>query len=418
MKRFLDIFMPFYVHNKHLTKRLTWKKKVGFFIFYLDRFVYSPLFQIIFLNKTLVEQSALKSRWSKRFFQKLGFVFCDSVSQKEDLVEQNVMNKEASPKKKNDIPKEKKQENEEKNEGTYYIDDEVAALWPQRISYVAPLRVQHKKESNNFNVIYIGHMSVLIQTKDFNILIDPVLSQTIGIFNILGVKRRIQPGITFNNLPSIDFILLSNNRYDTMDKYFLKRIILRDNSIILGGMNIRRYLLKRNFPVVYPLDWFDHVSFENISFHYLPTCSNSSRVVLDKNVYLPGSFLIQDNNGSIFYSGHTSYSDHFVKVKNYLQNNLPETSHHCLDLSILPMGIYKPRVLYEPFHMSPREALQAHHDLNSKRGLGIGHDVFCLGGEKYGEATEELKAVLSLYEKKKNEKINFITLKPGQNMIF
>lgn len=359
MKRFLDIFLPFYVHNKHLTRRLTWKKRVGFFIFYLDRFIYSPLFQILLRNKTLTEQSALKSQWSKRFLQKLGFVFCDSISKNDNLVKQNEISKEASTNKKNDIPKEKNQEQkEEKNEDIYYKDDEVAALWPQRISYVAPLRVQQKRETNNFNVIYIGHMSVLVQTKDFNILIDPVLSQKIGIFNLLGTKRKIQPGITFNNLPSIDFILLSNNRLDTMDKHFLKRIILRDNSIILGGMNIRRYLLKRNFPVVYPLDWFDHVSFENISFHYLPTCSNSNRLLLDRNVYLPGSFLIQDNNGTIFYSGHTSYSDHFVKMKNYLQKNLQEISQNCLDLSILPMGIYKPRVLYEPFHMSPQEALQ------------------------------------------------------------
>uniref|UniRef100_A0A8C9LJL3 N-acyl-phosphatidylethanolamine-hydrolyzing phospholipase D-like n=1 Tax=Piliocolobus tephrosceles TaxID=591936 RepID=A0A8C9LJL3_9PRIM len=281
---------------------------------------------------------------------------------------------------------------------------DINAMWPKSIPYVIPLEVEKKLVNEKFKVIYIGHMSILIQTKNFNILIDPVLSNRIGLFNLFGIKRIIKPGIYFEQLPSIDFILLSNNRYDTMDLNLLKKIVRRDNSIILGGMNIRRYLFKSNFPVVYPLNWFNSINFENISFYFLPTVSNSHRYFIDKNVYLPGSFFIHDfhTNSSIFYSGHSAYSKHIQQIKSYIST---VTKKDYIDFSILPMGIYKPRALYSHFHMSPKEAVISHFDLNSKMSLGVGTDVFCLGGEKYKEATTELLHTLNSYEKEKKKKL-------------
>ncbi|GAB68530.1 hypothetical protein PCYB_134040 [Plasmodium cynomolgi strain B] len=259
-------------------------------------------------------------------------------------------------------------------------------------------------------------MSILIQSANFNILVDPVLSNRIGLFNLVGVKRTVKAGISFEHLPSIDFILLSNNRFDTMDKSTLKKIVLRDNSIVIGGMNIRRYLFKRSFPVVYPLNWFNKLEFENLSFYYLPTLTNSHRYVVDKNVYLPGSFLIHDSKtkATIFYSGHSAYSNHFLQIKSYVNTLLKGET---IDLSILPIGIYKPSALYAHFHMSPEQAIQSHLDLNSKASLGVGMDVFCLGGENYNEATTELWNQLAKYEHERKEKINFVTLQPGQSIM-
>ncbi|CAA9990443.1 conserved Plasmodium protein, unknown function [Plasmodium knowlesi strain H] len=393
MKKLINILLPYYTHNNVLTSNLTLKKKAAFFFFYFDRYVYSPLLQTLLRGKNVIEKNRSKNISTKAVADKFGSA-CESS---------------------HDVG------NRTGNNGKNKNDDEMGetnAIWPEGISYVTPLEIKKKEQlkDKKFNVIYIGHMSILIQTANFNILVDPVLSTRIGLFNLMGVKRTIKAGISFEHLPSIDFILLSNNRFDTMDKSTLKKIVLRDNSIVIGGMNIRRYLFKRNFPVVYPLNWFNKIEFENLSFYYLPTVTNSHRYVVDKNVYLPGSFLIHDNKtkATIFYSGHSAYSNHFLQIKSYVNTILRREN---IDLSILPIGIYKPKELYAPFHMSPEQAIQSHLDLKSKASLGVGMDVFCLGGENYNEATTELSSRLAQYEHERKEKINFVTLQPGHSII-
>ncbi|CDO66647.1 conserved protein, unknown function [Plasmodium reichenowi] len=416
MKNIINTFLPYYKHNNNLTLNVTLKNKVRFLFFYLDRFVYSPILQILLRNQNVKEQNVIKKIYKQKILNNLPLQFKkDKYDEKHHVKNQKYINKNSFECKEKMNDKIRNIKNDKIN---YNDHIEINALWPERISYVQPFEVKKNLEKDKFNVIYIGHMSILIQTSKYNILIDPVLSNRIGFCNILGVKRIIKPGISFEHLPSIDFILLSNNRYDTMDKRTLKNIILRDNSIVIGGMNIRRYLLKRNFPVVYPLNWFNKLSFENLSFYYLPTLTNSHRFLVDKNVYLPGSFLIHDSftNATIFYSGHSGYSNHFLQIKNYVNNVVLKRNNH-IDLSILPIGIYKPHSLYNNFHMSPSEALQSHFDLGSKQSLAIGTDVFCLGGEEYKEATKELTHILDSYQKKNNNKITFVTLQPGENFI-
>ncbi|ANQ10430.1 Uncharacterized protein PCOAH_00049690 [Plasmodium coatneyi] len=393
MKKLINILLPYYTHNNVLTPNLSLKKKVAFFFFYLDRYVYSPLLHTLLRGKNVIEKNRLKENNTKDVADKFGLA-CQSS---------------------HDVG------NRTDNNGEHKNDDEMgerSAIWPEGISYVTPLEIIKKEQlkDKKFNVIYIGHMSILIQSANFNILVDPVLSTRIGPINLVGVKRTVKAGISFEHLPSIDFILLSNNRFDTMDKSTLKKIVLRDNSIVIGGMNIRRYLFKRNFPVVYPLNWFNKIEFENLSFYYLPTLTNSHRYVFDKNVYLPGSFLIHDSKtkATIFYSGHSAYSNHFLQIKSYVNTILKKET---IDLSILPIGIYKPRGLYSHFHMSPEQAIQSHLDLKSKASLGVGMDVFCLGGENYNEATTELSSRLAQYEHERKEKINFVTLQPGHSII-
>ncbi|KJP89836.1 hypothetical protein AK88_00547 [Plasmodium fragile] len=392
MKKLINLLLPYCTHNNVLTPHLTLKKKAAFFFFYFDRYIYSPLLHTLLSGKNVIEKNRIKKISTNGVADEFGLA-CQSSHDVDNRTGKN---------------------------GEHTHDDkleETNAIWPQGISYVTPLEIKKKEQLQNkkFNVIYIGHMSILIQMANFNILVDPVLSNRIGLFNLVGVKRTVKAGISFEHLPSIDFILLSNNRFDTMDKSTLKKIVLRDNSIVIGGMNIRRYLFKRNFPVVYPLNWFNKLEFENLSFYYLPTLTNSHRYIVDKNVYLPGSFLIHDNKtkATIFYSGHSAYSNHFLQIKSFVNTILKKET---IDLSILPIGIYKPSALYAHFHMSPEQAIQSHLDLKSKAALGVGMDVFCLGGEKYNEATTELWNRLAMYESERKEKINFVTLQPGHSI--
>ena len=79
--------------------------------------------------------------------------------------------------------------------------------WPDWVpsphSDTPPPRVSGDKVRLSF----VGHVSWLIQTRDLNILIDPVWSMRASPVSFAGPKRRNDPGIAFDALPEIDVAL-------------------------------------------------------------------------------------------------------------------------------------------------------------------------------------------------------------------
>ena len=57
----------------------------------------------------------------------------------------------------------------------------------------------------------IGHATVLIQAARRNILVDPLWSERASPFRFAGPKRVNAPGVAFEQLPPIDFVLLTHN---------------------------------------------------------------------------------------------------------------------------------------------------------------------------------------------------------------
>lgn len=72
--------------------------------------------------------------------------------------------------------------------------------------------------TDEMRITYIGHSTVLIRDKEFNILTDPYFSS-----NFSGLKRRLLPSMAIEKLPEIDLILISHTHpdhcdYDALDK--------------------------------------------------------------------------------------------------------------------------------------------------------------------------------------------------------
>ena len=69
---------------------------------------------------------------------------------------------------------------------------------------------------------WIGHSTLLIQYKGVNILTDPHLTQRASPISFAGPKRYTSPGLSLDDLPIIDLILISHNHYDHVDKLTIK----------------------------------------------------------------------------------------------------------------------------------------------------------------------------------------------------
>ena len=64
---------------------------------------------------------------------------------------------------------------------------------------------------------WIGHSTLLIQYKGVNILTDPHLTQRTSPISFAGPKRYTSPGLSLDDLPIINLILISHNYYNHLD---------------------------------------------------------------------------------------------------------------------------------------------------------------------------------------------------------
>lgn len=273
---------------------------------------------------------------------------------------------------------------------------------PQKTKYMPPpLKYDH---AGHMLVTFINHSTVLIQWDGKNILTDPVWSERCSPFKHIGPKRVHQPGVTLENLPPIDIILLSHNHYDHLDVKTLKIITKKDHPLIITGLGVKALLNRHNIRNVVELDWWQkHTIEEKFVVTFTPAQHFSSRRFGDRDLTLWGSFFVQGTENALFFAGDTGYGPHFKQIKD--RCGIPS-------LALLPIGIYEPRWLMEPIHMSPEDAVQAHFDLESQQSLGIHFGTFELADEGLYDPPHMLREAM---KKHGLQESSFWILEPGEN---
>ena len=103
---------------------------------------------------------------------------------------------------------------------------------------------------------WIGHATVLINFFGIKILTDPVLFPRIGIrlpgFTI-GPKRLTSPALEFNELPTIDLVLLSHAHFDHLDLGTLR--CFDEDTRVITARATRDLLRRTYFRDVTELGW-------------------------------------------------------------------------------------------------------------------------------------------------------------------
>lgn len=253
-------------------------------------------------------------------------------------------------------------------------------------------------------VTFINHASFLIQFPELNILTDPVFSDRASPFTFLGPKRVRAVGIPFEQLPTIDVVVISHNHYDHLDVATLKKLAEKFSPLFLVPLGDGKLLQAHGISKVQELDWWDVVTLKNYSITFAPAYHWSARGLFDKCKSLWGAYSIKSQTHSIYFAGDTGYEEHFKEAK--LKLGAP-------DLALLPIGAWSPRWFMKAFHMDPYEALLAHKDLGAKKSIGMHFGTFQLTDEGYYESQEMLQKVL----KKDKLEDQFLMLDQGESLI-
>ncbi|MBW2290721.1 MAG: MBL fold metallo-hydrolase [Deltaproteobacteria bacterium] len=233
-------------------------------------------------------------------------------------------------------------------------------------------------------VTWVGHATLLIQMDHVTFLTDPNWSDTASPVSFAGPPRFVAPGIALDDLPPIDFVLISHNHYDHLDLRTLEALAERDpatrffvplaNGDLLRSRGIRR---------VTELDWGEVYSIGEVEIHCLPAQHWSRRGPFDERRALWSSWAVTGPARRFYFGGDTGYFSGFEKIGKALGP---------FDLAALPIGAYEPKAMMEQSHLNPEQAVVAGMDVRARRLIGIHFGTFDLSDEPLDEPPRRMRA--------------------------
>ncbi len=242
--------------------------------------------------------------------------------------------------------------------------------------------------------VFIGHSTVLIHLDGKNFLTDPFYLKRLYL-----LQRHLPPGVPFQNLPFIDFILISHGHLDHMD---LKTLGLFPRSVpIVLPKKLEKYLIEMGFENLRPLFWGEKTTIDSLTIQALSVKHFPGRSLCETRS-MPQSYLVQGAK-TIFFGGDSGLTEEFRKVG----------AQAAIDLAFLPIGNYRP-ASFRRVHMSPEDALRAMEMLRAKRMAPIHWGAFRLSLEPPGEPSRQFQQVAE--EKGLDPKVIF--WKPGERIAF
>lgn len=276
--------------------------------------------------------------------------------------------------------------------------------WPDSLVNLARPNLPEELDPNTVAVTFVNHATMLIQVKGVNILTDPVWSERTSPFQWIGPKRVREPGLSWDELPKIDVVIISHNHYDHMDEGTLKRLAARDQPLILVPLGDRVHVASFGSQRVEEMDWWQERKInEDLKIVFTPAQHWSGRWLNDRFRSLWGSYAIVYRDQRIYFAGDTGYGGHFKEIRERLGP---------MNLSFLPIGAYEPRWFMKYSHMNPEEAVQAHLDLGSEKSIGMHFGTFQLTDESIEQPLVDLNRAIDSIDQVKHD--DFFVLLEGQ----
>jgi len=257
---------------------------------------------------------------------------------------------------------------------------------------------------------WLGHAAVLLQINTFTILFDPFLSKRASPIYIAGPYRCRDRGFQkFSELPPIDFVVLSHNHYDHLDKYTIKEIFAeeknKNRTQVLCPLDLKKWFVGLGIPEkqVTEFDWWDDYdviripesvdindeaalnealnspSNRKITICAVPSQHFSARSLFDRNETLWAGWVVKSQDVKYYFAGDTGYRS--------LPDECPEEKidkypycpifkqigkiHGPFDLASIPIGPVTPPHMMSIVHTTARDAVDIHIDCNSNRSIPI-----------------------------------------------
>src|SRR2546428_3829838 len=222
---------------------------------------------------------------------------------------------------------------------------------PSFISDVEQSIPPRRVEGSGLRTTLVNHSTVLLQQQGSNILTDPIWSERASPLSWIGPRRRRKPGVSWEDLPRIDAVLISHNHYDHLDLPTLRRLAARGDSTFIVPAGVGRLLRSENIGPAHELDWGESLSLSEFTIHSVPAIHFSGRGIFDRNKTLWCGYVIESRERLVYFAGDTAFGSHFAQIRERF--GPPHAA-------LFPIGAYEPRWFMSPIHMAPDEAVEEH----------------------------------------------------------
>lgn len=258
-----------------------------------------------------------------------------------------------------------------------------------------------KNNKSELTITWIGHSTFLLQIAGLTIVTDPVWAKRMGF------ERRIEePGLSLDEIPAVDIILLSHAHYDHLHVGSLKK--LKGSPVVLVpeglGSQMRRIMKDRE---VYELPWWGHTKIDFVEFHFVPAQHWTKRTLTDTNTSHWGGWVIKSSavNETIYFAGDSGYFTGFSDIG----NKFPDITY-----ALMPIGAYEPEWFMGTQHVTPEEAIQAFIDVKAKIFIPMHYGAFRLADDTTKEALDRL---LIEWERRALDSSCLRVLKHGETLL-
>jgi L-ascorbate metabolism protein UlaG (beta-lactamase superfamily) len=230
-------------------------------------------------------------------------------------------------------------------------------------------------------IIWIGHSSYMIKQDSLNILVDPVFSKHASPVSFTGVTSF--PGTlvySVNDLPAIDYIILTHDHYDHLDYRTIKRFKTSSCKFItaLGvGQHLEHWGIDSTR--IIELDWWEKATLNNNFIITATPARHFSGRGFKRNRTLWVSFVLELNGKKLFIGGDSGYDKHYIEIGE---------KYGPFDIAFLENGQYYKYWQY--IHESPEQTAQAAIDLKTKVLMPVHWGRFKLSVHPWTEPIERL----------------------------
>lgn len=251
----------------------------------------------------------------------------------------------------------------------------------EKLPEVKPDLTAFLKPSEDLKIIWFGHSTFLLNMDGTVILVDPVFSDAAAPVSFF-VPRFQPPVLSLDELPHIDYVLISHDHYDHLDMESIQHFLASATQFItpLGvGSHLKSWGIKPER--IIEKDWWESVKFDSVEFVATPAQHFSGRSSVDGNATLWASWVIRSKDHRVYFSGDSGYDTHFQKIGD---------AYGPFDVAFLDCGQYNK--LWLEVHLTPEKAVQAFMELNGRRLFPIHWGMFELAKHPWYEPIERLMA--------------------------
>ncbi|KAF9463963.1 beta-lactamase superfamily domain-containing protein [Collybia nuda] len=258
---------------------------------------------------------------------------------------------------------------------------------------------------------WLGHAGFLVQIpprtgddKPVRVLFDPIFAERASPVTWFGPKRWLPPPCSAEDLPHVDYIIISHNHYDHLDLETIQRVYHSDVTVLVP-LGVKQIFLdsvpKVNTEHVHEMDWWDTMVFlDGIEVVCTPAQHNSGRGLRDQCKTLWASWVVRRASTSLYHAGDTGYATASGPCPAFSEIG---KKYGPFDLAMIPiwrgaslsvlgqLGLrVRTEALLSTLHASPHDAVELAADVKAKHSIAMHFGTFC------GSADEALEPLVLL----------------------